>query len=304
MPEQPLEMTKLDCSGVTLHVVMAGPSKGEPVVLLHGFPEFWYGWRHQIGYLASAGFRVIVPDQRGYNLSDKPSDVTAYALDLLAQDIITLTAVLGYERFHLAGHDWGAAVAWEIAEMHSDHVQSLAILNVPHTRVFERALRRGHLRQIRKSSYMVAFQVPGLADRWLRRRDFTHLINGFLRKSQRGAFTETDIASYRDAWSQPGALTAMLNWYRAAGAGVRKRGNRPEPRIRVPTHILWGEQDAFVEKELAEQSARLCEDVELTFFANAGHFVQHEEAEAISNYLIGFFRRHQLSNFVPDQPSS
>lgn len=296
MIKQPLEMTKLNCSGITLHVVMAGPPDGEPVVLLHGFPEFWYGWRHQIDPLADAGFRVIVPDQRGYNLSDKPTDATAYTLDVLALDIVNLITELGYDRVHLVGHDWGAAVAWEVAEMHPQYVQSLAILNVPHTRVFERALRRGHLKQIRKSGYMAAFQIPGLADRWLRRHDFTPLVNGFLCKSQPGTFTEVDLTRYRETWSQPGALTAMLNWYRAAGAGARKRGNRPEPRIRVPTRILWGEQDTFVEKELAEQSAALCDDVELTFFANAGHFVQHEEASAISNYLLRFFQRHQSSN--------
>lgn len=301
MLEHRLEQMQLACSGITLHVVMAGPRTGEPIMLLHGFPEFWYGWRHQIDRLAAAGFRVIVPDQRGYNLSDKPNTVAAYTLDVLALDIINLIAALGYQRVHLAGHDWGAAVAWELAEMHPQHVQSLAILNVPHTRVFEQALKRGNFKQIRKSSYMMGFQIPGFADRWLCRKGFAPLINGFLHKSVPGTFTELDIQHYQAAWSQPGALTAMLNWYRAAGAGARKRGKRPEPRIHVPTLILWGEQDAFVEKQLAGASTQLCDDVEITFLPDAGHFVQHEKPEAISTHLIHFLEHHRSASSHADQ---
>ncbi|NDJ34128.1 MAG: alpha/beta hydrolase [Chloroflexi bacterium] len=286
-----MDHTTINCGGVNLHVALAGPSEGDPVVLLHGFPEFWSGWRHQIEPLAAAGFRVIVPDQRGYNLSDKPPQVTDYTLDLLAGDILALSRALGYERIRVAGHDWGAAVTWELAEMHPHCLHCAAIINVPHSRVFERALASGNLAQMRKSLYMMAFQPPGLPEKFLRQRDFTPLVNGFLRKSVPGTFTPEDVAAYREAWSQPGALTGMLNWYRATRAGMRKRADRPMPRITVPVSILWGEKDAFVEKSLAQASADLCEEVTLTFFPDAGHFVQHEEPQAISRRLIQFFQQ-------------
>ncbi|NDJ59870.1 MAG: alpha/beta hydrolase [Chloroflexi bacterium] len=287
-----IEKSYIDCGGITLHVITAGPADGDPVLLLHGFPEFWYGWRHQIAPLAAAGLRVIAPDQRGYNLSDKPAEIAAYTLDLLARDIVNLIAALGYERVHIVGHDWGAAVAWELAEMHAPQLKSLSILNVPHTRVTEQALRGGSFAQIRKSRYMLLLQLRGIAERRLQSNDFAPLINGFLRKSAPGTFRDDEIAMYREAWSQPGALTGMLSWYRAASIGARKRGDRPEPRITVPTQILWGAQDAFVEKHLAEESVALCEDAKLTFFPDAGHFVQHEQPAAINQHVIDHLRAH------------
>ncbi|NJL94907.1 MAG: alpha/beta hydrolase [Anaerolineae bacterium] len=144
MTDIPLEKVHIACGDIRLHVVMAGPSDGPPVILLHGFPEFWYGWHHQIPALAAAGFRVIVPDQRGYHLSDKPPQRAAYTLDQLANDSLNLMAALGHAQVHLVGHDWGAAVAWELAEMHPQYLRSLTILNVPHTRIFEQAMQRGN----------------------------------------------------------------------------------------------------------------------------------------------------------------
>ncbi|MGI8748579.1 MAG: alpha/beta fold hydrolase, partial [Deinococcus sp.] len=162
-----LRSTLLALDGVTLHLVEAGPADGPPVVLLHGFPEFWYGWRRQIGALAEAGYRVMVPDMRGYNLSDKPCGVAAYGMEALTGDLLALLDARGYERASVVGHDWGAAVAWSFALRHPERVARLVILNVPHPAVFARTLRRSRAQRAR-SWYMFFFQLPLLPELLLR----------------------------------------------------------------------------------------------------------------------------------------
>ncbi|MFP4323975.1 MAG: alpha/beta fold hydrolase [Anaerolineales bacterium] len=287
-----LTSSYIPCGDVRLHVMQAGPAEGPPAILLHGFPEFWYGWRHQILPLAEAGFRVIIPDQRGYNESDKPPDTSAYMLDHLARDIVVLMDSLGHARVHLAGHDWGAAVAWEIAETYPERLHSLTILNVPHTRVMDRAMQRANLRQMRKSWYIATFQIPGLAERWLPCKDYQALEQLFLKRSMPGAFTAEDFVQYRVAWGQPNAIPSMVAWYRAAAQSLGERAKRPWPQITVPTRILWGAQDAFVDARLAEQSAALCNHATLKLFPENGHFVQHEQPEAVASELIDWMTQH------------
>ena len=159
----PLQHHFARVGGVTLHVVSAGPADGEAVVLLHGFPEYWAGWQAQIGALAAAGFRVIVPDQRGYNLSDRPRPVSAYTLNALADDIAGLLDYFGLERVYLAGHDWGALVAWWVALRHPARLRRMVILNGPHPAAMAAELRRGW-QQALKSWYVVAFQLPLLPE--------------------------------------------------------------------------------------------------------------------------------------------
>ncbi len=149
--------------GVDLHAVAAGPKDGPVVILLHGFPEFWYGWHRQIEPLAAAGFRVIVPDQRGYNLSSKPSGVAAYALTELVSDVIAIADQLGQEKVFLAGHDWGAAVAWGTALLHPQRIAKLVVLNVPHPSVMRKFLST-RPRQFFRSWYMFFFQLPWLPE--------------------------------------------------------------------------------------------------------------------------------------------
>jgi len=168
-------------NGVRLHVVEAGPEDGPLVLLLHGFPEFWYGWHRQIAPLAAAGFRVAVPDQRGYGLSDKPKKIRAYNLDDLALDIVGLIDALGREKAHVAAHDWGGAVGWWLALKHAERLERLALLNIPHPLVLERALWRS-AKQRKKSSYMFWFQLPWLPEYALRRNDY-HLIVHTLRRT-------------------------------------------------------------------------------------------------------------------------
>ena len=269
-----LETILFQNGGVTLHAVVDGPPSSPVVLLLHGFPEFWYGWHRQIGPLAAAGFRVIVPDQRGYNLSSKPSGVAAYALTELVSDVIAIADQLDQEKIFLVGHDWGAAVAWSTALLHPQRVAKLVVLNVPHPSVLRKFLST-HLRQVLRSWYMFFFQLPWLPEAVFSAFNFHVGARSLLRSSRPGTFSAEDLAQYRAAWSQPGALTAMINWYRAI---FRTRVKFPDKTVRVPTRILWGERDAFLLAEMAHESLRYCTSAELFTFANATHWLQHEES--------------------------
>jgi pimeloyl-ACP methyl ester carboxylesterase len=256
------------------------------VLLLHGFPEFWYGWRAQIPALAKAGYRVIAPDQRGYNLSDKPKGASAYRVEALVQDVLGLVDALGYEQINLVGHDWGAMVAWVAALQHPGRVRKLGILNVPHPAVMFNFLRRGDPEQLRRSWYIFFFQLPWLPELFLRRNDWRNMTRALRGSGKIHTFTNEDIAQYKEAWSQPGALTAMLHWYRAA---VRRRPKLPPvPRVKAPTLILWGMRDAALSHRMARLSLDYCEDGKLILFEDASHWVQHDEAELVTQYLLEF----------------
>jgi epoxide hydrolase 4 len=272
---------------IRLHAVMAGPTDGPIVILLHGFPEFWYGWRRQIEALADAGFRVIVPDQRGYNLSSKPNGVAAYALTELVSDVVAIADQLGQPKVFLAGHDWGAAVAWSAAILHPERIAKLVVLNVPHPSVMRKFLST-RPRQLLRSWYMFCFQLPWLPEVLFAADDHRAGVRALVDSSRAGTFSEEDLAQYRAAWTQPGALTGMINWYRAL---FRVRTKFQDPTVRVPTCILWGESDAFLLAEMARESLRYCTNGELFTFPNATHWVHHEETARVSELLIEFFRR-------------
>ena len=206
------ETAYIETNGIKLHVVMAGPKDGQPVFLLHGFPEFWYGWRAQIEPLAKAGYRVIVPDQRGYNLSDKPKRIKAYSIDKLAGDILGLMDALDYKKVNLIGHDWGAVIAWALGIWYPERLHKLGILNVPHPAVMLNFLRRGDPEQLRRSWYIFAFQVPWLPEYFLRQNGWRNAVRVLRGSGKIHTFTNADIAEYKKAWSQPGAMNAMLNW--------------------------------------------------------------------------------------------
>ena len=187
-----------DVGDVNLHYVEAGD--GPLIVLLHGFPEFWFGWRLQIAPLAAAGFRVVAPDTRGYNLSSKPEDFEAYAVDLLAADIRGLIGELGEESALLVGHDWGGSIAWITAMNHPEVVDRLAILNAAHPRRLSEGLR--HPSQLRKSWYFFLFAVPGLPEEVVHAREW-HFFRHFLEDAN-PPYTDEEIERYVEAWSQPG----------------------------------------------------------------------------------------------------
>lgn len=271
---------------VTLHAVEAGPEDGPLVVLLHGFPEFWWGWRRQIGPLAEAGFRVVAPDQRGYHLSDKPTGIGAYHLDRLAGDVAGLVASCGRDRAHLVGHDWGGLVAWWTAARHPEWVKRLAILNAPHPAVVGPYMRRNPS-QVLRSAYIGFFQLPLLPEAILRSGDFAALRSGLRGSSRPGTFRDGDLDRYARAGAEPGALTAMLNWYRAL---LRFRPDGTDASIAAPTLVLWGRRDRFLEEGLAEASLAFCDSGRLTILPGATHWIHLEEADAVNAALIGFLK--------------
>lgn len=280
-----LEHSYIKTNGVQLHTVMAGPQSGPPFVLLHGFPETWRCWIRQIPALTRAGCRVIVPDQRGYNLSDKPKGIKAYRIETLVEDIIGLINALDYEKVNLVGHDFGALVAWMLAIKHPERLHRLGIINVPHPAVIRRFLTRD-FEQMRRSLYALFFQLPWLPEMIMRVGNWRVAANGLCRTSNKNAFTEEDIEEYKKAWSQLRAMTAMLNWYRAAF------WYRPQitddMRVSVRTLILWGVNDVALSRRMARPCLDYCEEGNLIFFPDATHWVQREEADEINRHLLEF----------------
>ena len=207
-----IEQSRVAANGQTFHVVTAGPLDGPPVVLLHGFPELSWGWRHQIEPLAARGFRVVAPDQRGYGLSSKPAGVRAYRIDTLAADVVALAQALGHRRFSLVGHDWGGIVAWRVASDHADHVGRLAIINAPNLDVaLPHALR--HPGQLLKSAYVAFFQIPLLPESVLATNEFTLLERALTGSARPETFTPDKV----------NALLAEFLAADAAAATVRPR---------------------------------------------------------------------------------
>ncbi len=279
-----LEHLTFQLPGVSIHAAAAGPKAGPLAVLLHGYPEFWYGWRSQIVPLAEAGFRVIAPDQRGYNESSKPEGWRPYQAHHLVGDVLGIADALARERFCLAGHDWGGIIAWASALAHPERIERLAVLNAPHPRVFQDYIRT-HPAQILRSWYMFFMQIPWLPEFLFEAANFRFMTEALVNSSRPGTFSQQDLEKYCEAWRKPGAPTAMINWYRTL------RAARPisNPAVSVPVKILWGAQDRFLAADMARLSLQFCQRGELQMFPNATHWLQHEEPAAVSDALIAFF---------------
>ena len=289
-PGHPLETLAIAANGLRFHALVAGPANGPLVLLLHGFPEASHGWRRQIGPLADAGFRVVAPDQRGIGLSSKPEGVANYRVHLLAADIVAIVRALGRERAQVVGHDWGGAVTWTLAMRHADVFERAVILDAPHPAAFVERLRR-HPSQMLRSWYMAFFQLPWLPEAVLRAGDFERLARALVATSRPGTFTPADLAVYRAAWARPGALTGMLNWYRALRLGGGSGAARGGGRIGIPVRVLWGDRDQALEPALADASLAWCDAGEVIHFPDATHWLQHEEPEAVNASLLEFLRR-------------
>jgi pimeloyl-ACP methyl ester carboxylesterase len=267
---------QVDAGEVELHVALAGPEAGPLVVLLHGFPDFWYGWRHQIEALAAQGFRVAAPDMRGYGLSDKPEGIAAYTLDALSGDVEGLIRALGRERADVVGHDWGGMTAWHVASTRPDCVRRLAVLNAPHPRRFARALAT--LGQARKSWYMAAFQLPVVPELVLAARDY-EVPRGLL-----GAFGARgeDLERHVGALARPGVLTAAVNYYRAM-----RLGGPLADRVIAPTRVIWGDRDPFLGAEMADPGSRV-PDREVCLVARARHWPHWDAPDEVNRLLVEF----------------
>jgi pimeloyl-ACP methyl ester carboxylesterase len=288
---------------VRLHYVTAG-DEGDPlVVLLHGFPEFWYSWRHQIAALAESGFRVVAPDMRGYNASEKPHGVASYRMEKLVGDVVGLIEHCNRERHrdreqaHVVGHDWGGLVGWATAIRRPDVVEKLAVLNAPHLDRYRRELLRNP-GQLSRSLYVLYFQLPWLPELTLGVRDCAGGAEMLRETSGPGTFDETDLRRYREAACRPGALTAMLNYYRAGFreefrrfVGVLINGERPANVVRVPTLLLWGEQDHALDVELTEGVEQWVPDLRVERLPEATHWVQNDAPEEVSASLTTFLEQ-------------
>lgn len=269
--------------GLTFEVATSG--RGERVaLLLHGFPECAHSYRHQIPLLERLGYRVWAPNLRGYGRSDKPRGRRAYTIDRLEQDVTDLIDASGAKSVLLVGHDWGGAIAWSYASHGERPIERLVVLNCPHPASFQTGLLNPE--QLRRSSYMFYFQLPWLPERTLRANQFEALersLRGWAVHPER--FSDEDMATYRANAAQPGALTAMLNYYRAMPFSLpllRKRGVR---KIRVPTLLIWGEQDQALGKELTLGTERYVQDLTLRFIPDASHWVQQDAPDTVNALL-------------------
>jgi pimeloyl-ACP methyl ester carboxylesterase len=276
-----------DLGEVRLHYVEAG--EGPLVLLLHGFPQFWYEWRYQIPALVEAGFRVVAPDMRGYNLSDKPPGVRAYRVELLARDMERLTLALGEQTATVVGHDWGAIVAWFVAMRYPRRVGRLVILNVPHpARFMDRLLSP---QQLLRSSYAFFFQIPWLPEEVIRAGDFA-LLRSVLRRDpvRPGAFTAEDINRYVEAMARPGALTATLNYYRAFLRNAREAQALLE-RVEAPVLVIWGQKDRALSRWLADPPLLWVPNLlSVERLPEASHWVAEDRPREVNTLLLDFLR--------------
>lgn len=264
---------------LALHVVEAGPPDGTPVVLLHGFPDCWYGWRHQLPALARAGYRVIAYDQRGYASSEHPRGVAAYAMPHLIADLDGLMATLGITGlFHLAGHDWGGGVAWAYATARSERLRTVSIFNCPHPGELRKQLSTNR-DQLKKSWYMGFFQLPFLPERLL-----VHAAARVLKNTaSRGTFSAEELAFYQQhAWATPEHLRGAVNWYRAA-----MFGGFPKGTITAPLQLVWGDADTALGAELVEPSVARVPDHRIVWLKGAKHWVLAERPAETTEALLG-----------------
>ena len=273
-------------NGVRLHYVTQG--QGKLVVLLHGFPEFWYSWRHQIPELAKH-FCVVAPDLRGYNDSEKPTGVSNYRVDVLTADVMGLIRAFGEEKAVIVGHDWGGGVAWAFAAEYPQATERLIVMNCPHPGPFQKHLR-SNWRQLRRSWYMFWFQVPWLPELAIRlsaRRFVEQAFRGWAIRKE--AFSDEDLRRYVEAIQKPGVLTAAINYYRAAFREVVRRGERTFAQITCPTLLIWGEEDAALGKELTyDMEPYFTDRFAVQYIPRCSHWVQQEQPELVNQYMLEF----------------
>src|SRR5262245_38967352 len=269
---------------VRLHYVEAGD--GPLVILLHGFPEFWFGWRRQIAKLAEAGFRVVAPDMRGYNLSSRPAGISNYSAAKLADDVRGLIHELGAESAVLVGHDWGGTVAWTTAMNHPEVVDRLVILDAAHPRKLGKGLFKP--RQLRRSWYFFFFALPWLPEAVVRAKRF-RFFQRFLRDAT-PAYTQEEMDRYVEAWSQPGAATAMIDYYRNSVFTPPWKAKAAIRTVSAPTLVIWGGRDRYLGPTLAEPEHDDVPNLDrVVRLPDASHWVHHDEAERVNQLLVDFF---------------
>ena len=282
-----IEHASCQVNGITLHYVKAG--KGPLLILLHGFPQYWYTWRHQIPALAEH-FTVVAPDLRGYGESEKPAKIEDYASKTIAKDISGLIRELGFEKAHIVGHDWGGGVAWKLAQLEPERVDHLAVLNCPHPYIFAKALK-SNFAQMRKSWYVFMFQLPYLPE-WMFKRGGRPFVAKLFRGSavKKETFTDEDINNYYKALKIPGVLTAAFNYYRAAFRH-RPPSEELKKQIAAPTLLIWGEEDRALGKELTlGMDSLFSGPFKIAYLPACSHWVNEEKPEKVNALLLDFLQ--------------
>lgn len=269
-------------NGLKLHYVTQG--EGPLMLMLHGFPEFWYSWRHQIPDFAK-DFKVVALDLRGYNDSDKPQDKSAYVMSEFIKDIKGVIQGLGYEKCVLVGHDWGGAIAWNFAYAHPELVDKLIVLNLPHPAKMAQGLRTPQ--QLLRSWYIFLFQLPFVPEFLIQSADYQLFEVAFKQMSENKiAFTQADIEAYKNAAAKRGALTAMVNYYRNAfEQGMLKQD---WGILEVPTLMIWGEKDPALGIELTYGTANYVKNLQIKYIPNCSHWVQQEQPQLVNHYMREF----------------
>jgi len=282
-----------DVNGVRLHYVTAG--KGKLIMFVHGFPEFWYEWKNQLAEFGR-DYQAVAPDMRGYNLSSKPAELDKYQVKYMVEDLRQLAEKLGHKKFILVAHDWGGAIAWAFAIAHPEYLEKLVIINAPHPGVFQRELRDNPAQQ-KASAYMLMFRGEG-AEATLSANNYGLLVQIVLGEGlKNGVFTEEDKKAYLEAWSQPGALTGGLNYYRAARVGPPAPGDSnaanfaagmPSLEVKVPTLVIWGEKDVALLTGNLEGLDKYVPNLTIKRIPDGTHWVIHEKPALVNGFIRDF----------------
>ena len=279
----------LVANGIRFHVATPeAQGSGALVILLHGFPEFWYSWRHQMPALSAAGYHVIAPDLRGYNDTEKPA--RGYDLLTLTSDVAEIIKSLRYTRAVIVGHDWGGVLAWTFAARFPEMTSKLVVMNAPHLAAYQREMRR-NFAQWRKSWYVYFFQIPRLPEALLT-SDHGRRIKQLLRRSAPATtFSEEDLARYAEAFCKPGVATAAINWYRAAARDRLTGARLPnEGRVSAPTLLIWGAQDPALDIGQTIGLERWAPKLTVRVLPEASHWVQQDAPALVNSYVLDFLR--------------
>ena len=284
-----LKSTFVALPDLTIHSKIAGANRRKQIMFLHGFPEFWYGWRDQIPFFLSHEYGVIVPDQRGYNRSDKPRSVDAYRFDRLVNDIAHLIKQQNCDDLTLVGHDWGGVVACALAENHPSIFQRLVVINAPHPDIFLKYLLT-HPVQLARSWYIFLFQLPVVPE-WFLFGPPKLMVQGLKLTSSKSAFTSKDTERYKQAWKRKGAPRGMLNWYRALLRNPNSTST--DGPCDIPTLILWGGRDIALNAQLARKTCDQFKCGRLKTYARATHWLHHERTDEVNQAIQEFIGEKQ-----------
>jgi len=269
---------------ISLHVILAGPEDAEPLILLHGFPDFWYGWKNIIEGLKD-DFRLIVPDLKGFNLSDKPEQVEDYDLKILVEDIKNLSEKLGLHKFNLVGHDWGGLISWAFAEVNPQLLNKLIIINAPHYKIFRQKIKDN--KKQRKASGYISQLIKEGSDKLLKQNNFQMLrFSVFENVRDKSAFSEEDKAKYIEAWSQLKVLKTSVNYYRA-----NRRYDDWTGKIKVPTLVIIGMKDSYIKPIVYEGLSEFVSDLKVIKSKDSSHWIMHDDPELVVSSIRDFIRK-------------